>query len=64
MEIYEYKPNEIKMSVAGYGHATKQQMQKMIACHIKNCDIKQDDTADAVAVALTYLNRPKHVFAD
>lgn len=60
MEIFQYKPNEIKMSVAGYGHATKEQMQKMIACYIKNCDIKQDDTADAIAVALTYLNRPKY----
>lgn len=61
MDIYEFKPNEIKMNVTGYGHATKQQMQKMIFCHIRNCDIKQDDTADAVAVALTYLQRPKYL---
>lgn len=60
MEIFEYKPNEIKLNIAGYGHATKEQMQKMIKCHIRDCDIKQDDTVDAVAVALTYLQRPKY----
>lgn len=60
LNIFEYKPNEIKLGIAGYGHATKEQMRKMLSCHIKNCDIKQDDTADAVAVALTHLNRPKY----
>lgn len=60
MKIFEYKPNEIKLNIAGYGHATKDQMQKMLKCHIKNCDIKQDDTVDAVAVALTHLHRPKY----
>jgi len=60
MEIFEYKPNEIKLNIAGYGHATKEQMQKMLKCHIKNCNIAQDDTADAVAVALTHLHRPKY----
>lgn len=64
MEVFEYKPNEIKLSVTGYGHATKDQIQRMLKCHIKNCDIKQDDTADAVAVALTYLQRPKYSIRD
>lgn len=62
MEIFEYKPNEIKLNIAGYGHATKEQMQKMIKCYIKNCDVKQDDTVDAVAVALTHLQRSKYSF--
>lgn len=64
MGVFEYKPNQIKINISGYGHATKDQMQKMIACHIKKCDIKQDDTVDAVAVALTHLNRPNYIPRD
>jgi crossover junction endodeoxyribonuclease RuvC len=52
MEIFEYKPNEIKLGICGYGHADKKQMSKMIELHIRGCKIKQDDTADAIAVAL------------
>jgi crossover junction endodeoxyribonuclease RuvC len=55
MEIHEYKPNEIKSSVAGYGHATKDQMMKMVAVHIRGCQVTQDDTVDAIAVALCYI---------
>jgi len=59
LKIFEYKPNEIKLSIAGYGHATKDQMRKMLKLHLKGCNIKQDDAADAVAVALSHLSRPK-----
>ena len=55
LEIFEYKPNEIKLAVTGYGHANKDQIVKMLKLHLKGCSIKQDDTADAVAVALTHL---------
>lgn len=57
--IFEYKPNEIKLAIAGYGHATKEQMAKMIKLHLKGCNIKQDDTADAVAVALHHIQNHK-----
>lgn len=59
LKIFEYKPNEIKLSIAGYGHATKDQMRRMLKLHLKGCNIKQDDAADAVAVALCHLGRPK-----
>ena len=55
MEIFEYKPNEIKLGICGYGHADKKQMSKMVELHIRGCKIKQDDTADAVAVAIYHL---------
>jgi len=57
--VFEYKPNEIKLAVAGYGHATKEQMAKMIKLHLKGCNIKQDDTADAIAIALHHLHSSK-----
>ena len=55
MEIFEYKPNEIKLGIAGHGHADKKQMAKMLKLHLKGCSIEQDDTADAIAVALYHL---------
>jgi crossover junction endodeoxyribonuclease RuvC len=53
--VFEYKPNEIKLAIAGHGHADKGQMAKMLKLHLKNCTVRQDDTVDAVAVALTHL---------
>ncbi len=54
LPIYEYAPNEIKMSITGYGHAEKRQMQIMVQ---EILNLKQrpspDDAADALAVALT-----------
>lgn len=55
LPIYEYKPNEIKLGICGYGHADKKQMSKMVELHIRGCKIEQDDTADAVAIALYHL---------
>jgi len=53
--IFEYKPNEVKLAIAGFGHADKSQMRKMLKLHLKGCRIKQDDTVDAISVALTHL---------
>lgn len=55
LEIFEYSPNEVKVAITGYGRADKSQISKMLKLHLKGCNIKQDDTADAVAVALTHL---------
>jgi len=57
LEIFEYKPNEIKLTIAGYGHATKGQMQKMLTYHIKGCSISQDDMVDAIAVGICHLQK-------
>jgi crossover junction endodeoxyribonuclease RuvC len=53
--IFDYKPNEIKLAVCGHGHADKAQIARMLKLHLKGCMIKQDDAADAVAVALCHL---------
>ena len=54
--IYEYAPNEIKMSMTGYGHAKKAQIQEMVRVQL---GLKKkpspDDAADALAVALTHV---------
>lgn len=50
--LVEVKPNEVKLSLTGYGRADKQQMQEMIKVIFSLSTVpKPDDAADAVAVA-------------
>jgi len=53
--VYEYTPLQVKQAVVGYGRAAKGQVQAMLKVLLKESDIpKQDDTADALAVAITH----------
>ncbi|MBD3311040.1 MAG: crossover junction endodeoxyribonuclease RuvC [Candidatus Magasanikbacteria bacterium] len=54
IEIDEFTPLQIKQAVTGYGHAKKKQIQYMVAIQLGLKTVpKQDDAADALAVALT-----------
>ena len=51
---YEYTPNEIKMTLTGYGAATKTQMEEMVRVQLGlDAKPKPDDAADALAAAIT-----------
>ena len=53
--VYEYRPMEIKQAVAGHGGADKEQVQKMVKLLLGLKEVPQpDDTADALAVAITH----------
>lgn len=54
-EVKQYTPTQIKMSVTGYGGATKDQVEKMVR-KIASLPhkLKWADAADAVAVALCH----------
>ncbi len=53
--VHEYSPNEIKLTVTGYGSANKQAVEKMVKMQITTKFNKQlDDAIDAVAVAMTH----------
>ena len=56
MELFQPKPAEVKMAVAGNGNATKSQVQRMV-CEILrlNAPPRPDDAADALAIAMTGL---------
>lgn len=55
MPIFEYAPNQIKMSISGDGHAHKNQMQEMVRLHLGLKTVpKPDDAADALAVAIVH----------
>jgi crossover junction endodeoxyribonuclease RuvC len=50
-----YSPREVKSRIAGYGAASKQQMQQMIAMQLGMRETPEpEDAADALAVALCH----------
>jgi crossover junction endodeoxyribonuclease RuvC len=56
LPIREYKPAQIKQTIAGYGNAPKEQMQEMVRTLLELDAIpKPDDAADALAIAITAL---------
>ena len=64
LPIFEYRPNQIKQTITGYGRADKQQVSQMV-CRLLGLENipKIDDTSDALAVALTHLTyqRQQHL---
>jgi len=55
--VAEYTPREIKMSVAGSGGATKDQVEFMVRRLLGLRGPLQADASDALAVALCHLHR-------
>lgn len=54
--VHSYAPREVKASVAGYGHASKEQMQQMVRATLNLRETPQpSDAADALAVALCHI---------
>lgn len=53
--LFEYTPNQIKLSITGTGTADKHQVQQMTKYHLGLKEVpKPDDAADALAVAITH----------
>ncbi len=53
IELREFKPNEVKKSLTGHGHAEKTQMQRAIAARFNLAEPPSPpDVADALAIAL------------
>ena len=55
-DVVQYTPNEVKQAVAGYGAATKAQVQRMVASLLGLPEPPRPaDAADALALALCHL---------
>ncbi len=54
MEVFEYSPAVVKMSVTGYGRADKEQVREMVMMLLGVDKVMGLDTSDALAVALTH----------
>lgn len=53
--IYEYTPMQVKLAVTGYGKAKKPQIMEMTRRLLHLDEVpKPDDTADALAIAITH----------
>jgi crossover junction endodeoxyribonuclease RuvC len=53
--VSEYTPLQVKQAVAGYGRATKEQVQQMVRVMLRLQEIPQpDDAADALAIAICH----------
>jgi len=57
LPIFEYPPASIKMAVAGYGRAEKQQVGLMVKNILNLTGDIQEDAADALAAAICHLNQ-------
>jgi crossover junction endodeoxyribonuclease RuvC len=55
MQLGEYSPLEVKMSVVGYGRAEKAQVQTMVRSLLRLAEpIASEDACDALAVAICH----------
>lgn len=55
--VYEYAPRRVKQAVAGYGAASKEQMQKMVQRILGLDSLPQEDIADGLALAICHLHQ-------
>lgn len=60
LPVHEYTPLEVKQAVAGYGRASKEQVQQMVKMLLGLPSVPQpDDAADAIAVAICHIHSAK-----
>ncbi len=62
MTVNEYTPLQVKSSMVGYGRAEKHQVQEMVRTYLHLKEVpKPDDTADALALAITHAHNSSQV---
>ena len=63
LNVFEYTPTDVKLSVAGYGRAEKGQVKQMVRRTLMLNDSGElaNDAADALAIALCHLFQAKGV---
>jgi crossover junction endodeoxyribonuclease RuvC len=60
LPIHEYTPLQVKQAIAGYGRATKDQVQQMVRMLLGLDSVPQpDDAADAIAIAICHIHSAK-----
>ncbi len=54
-DVFEYTSNEVKQALVGYGGATKEQVQRMVANVLNLAEVpRPPDVADALALAVCH----------
>ena len=54
--LFEYEPNKIKKALTGVGKADKKQVETMVKILLPSCQPKNNDSSDALAIAITHCN--------
>ncbi len=61
LSVAEFSPREVKQNITGNGNADKEQVQFMVTSILKLTQVpKPNDAADAVAIALSFLQTFKY----
>jgi crossover junction endodeoxyribonuclease RuvC len=55
LEVFEMAPRKVKQAIVGYGGAQKLAVARMVQRLLKLADTPEPDAADALALALTFL---------
>jgi crossover junction endodeoxyribonuclease RuvC len=63
LDVFEYAPALVKRAVAGSGRAEKAQVAQMIRVVLGLPSAPPSDAADALALAVTHLQRPQALIA-
>ena len=54
--VSEYEPNKVKKAVVGVGHAEKNQVETMVKVLLPGCKPKNNDSSNALAIAICHNN--------
>ncbi|NBX52736.1 MAG: crossover junction endodeoxyribonuclease RuvC [Proteobacteria bacterium] len=54
IEVHEYSATSVKKTIVGVGRAEKQQIQAMIKILLPKANFKNEDEADALAIAICH----------
>lgn len=57
LQVYDYTPRSVKQGVAGYGQASKEQVQHMVRILLSLKGSPSSDAADALAVAICHASQ-------
>lgn len=61
--LSEYEPNKVKKATVGVGRADKTQVETMVKVLLPGCKPKNNDSSDALAIAITHAHFRKSLKA-
>ena len=53
LPLFEFDPTKVKKALVGVGHADKNQVETMVKILLPGCKPKNNDSSDALAMAIT-----------
>lgn len=60
--LFEFEPNKVKKALVGVGRAEKTQVETMVKILLPGCSPKNNDSSDALAMAITHSHYRNSIF--